>query len=139
MTTKLHAVCETQGLPVKFVLTPGQNADITHAAAFLPAFPTGSQLLADKGYDSDAFIEALQCQQVIPQIPPRKNRDEQRPYDKAIYKHRNKIERLFLSLKRFRSIATRYAKRSVCFMAFVALASAALWIKHSLQKRLNTT
>lgn len=45
-------------------------------------------------------------------IPPRRNRKVQRPYDKAIYKVRHLVENAFLLLKRWRSVATRYAKKT---------------------------
>ena len=48
---------------------------------------------------------------MLPQIPPRKNRKEQRPYDKDRYKLRHLVENAFLHLKRWRGIATRYAKK----------------------------
>ena len=45
-------------------------------------------------------------------IPPRKNRTTQRPYDEDLYKLRHLVENAFLHLKRWRGIATRYAKRA---------------------------
>ncbi len=59
-------------------------------------------------------------------IPPRSNRKQQREYDKALYKLRNRIERCFSKLKQFRRFATRYEKSKDCFQALVALACA--WI-----------
>ena len=43
-------------------------------------------LLADKGYDSDAIIKQAKDRGMDPVIPPKKNRIEQRPYDKELYK-----------------------------------------------------
>jgi len=54
-----------------------------------------------------------------PVIPPKKNRKEQRVYDKYLYKLRHLAENCFLSLKRWRGIATRYAKTSDDFIAAV--------------------
>ena len=54
-----------------------------------------------------------------PVIPPKKNRKEQRDYDKYLYKLRHLVENCFLSLKRWRGIATRYAKTSDAFIAAV--------------------
>ncbi|ARW15277.1 hypothetical protein S101446_00136 [Komagataeibacter europaeus] len=31
MTTKIHAICDVLGNPVKLALTPGQDADISQA------------------------------------------------------------------------------------------------------------
>ena len=54
-------------------------------------------------------------------IPPKKDRKEQRAYDKHIYRHRHLVENAFLHLKRWRSIATRYAKNSTSFLAAVQI------------------
>ena len=40
-------------MPLEIVLSPGQDADITHAAALLGDHEPGA-VLGDKGYDSDA-------------------------------------------------------------------------------------
>ncbi len=55
-------------------------------------------------------------------ILPRKNRKEQREYNKDIYKNRNQIERFFNRLKQFRRIATRYDKLLFSFLLLVQLA-----------------
>ena len=43
-------------------------------------------------------------------IPPRRNRNEVRDYDRELYKERNLVERLFQKLKQFRRIATSYER-----------------------------
>jgi len=60
-------------------------------------------------------------------IPPKKNRKEQRPYDKEIYTLRHLVENAFLHLKRWRGIATRYAKNATSFLAAVQIRCLALW------------
>lgn len=45
-----------------------------------------------------------------PVIPSQKNRKESRQYDKYLYRLRHLVENCFLALKRWRGIATRYAK-----------------------------
>ena len=67
-------------------------------------------LLADKGYDSDGFIEHLEVRRIKPVIPPRTNRKRPRECDFALYCGRNLVERLFNIIKHFRAIATRYEK-----------------------------
>ena len=49
----------------------------------------------------------------------KKNRKEQRDYDKYLYKLRCLVENYFLSLKHWRGIATHYAKTSDAFIAVV--------------------
>ncbi len=85
-------------------------------------------LLADKGYDSDAIVAKAQAQGAQAVIPPRKNRKEPRTYDKAIYKLRHLVENAFLHLKRWRGIATRYAKSVASFAAAVQIRCLALWL-----------
>ena len=88
---------------------------------------TAQHLLADKGYDSDAVVEQAQAQGMAAEIPPRKNRKVLRDYDKAIYKLRHLVENAFLHLKRWRGIATRYAKNTASFLAAVHIRCIALW------------
>ena len=68
-------------------------------------------VIADKGYDSDKIVEQVEkTMQAQAAIPTRSNRKQQRDYDKALYKLRNRIERCFSKLKQFRRFATRYEK-----------------------------
>jgi len=85
--------------------------------------------LADKGYDTDELVAAIHDMKAIPVIPPRKNRKDQRYYDKTIYKERNLVERTFGKLKQFRRLATRYDRKSENFLAFIYLASINCWVK----------
>ncbi|MBC3886688.1 transposase [Undibacterium sp. FT31W] len=60
--------------------------------------------LADKGYDSNAFVSFMQEQQMRAVIPPTRNRTERREYDESLYKDRNLVERFFSRIKHFRRI-----------------------------------
>ena len=86
-------------------------------------------LLADKGYDSNAILEKAMAQGMQPVIPPRKNRLDQREYDKELYTLRHLVENAFLHLKRWRGIATRYAKNSASFLAAIHIRCIDLWSK----------
>ena len=88
---------------------------------------TAEHLLADKGYDSDALLAQAKSQGMKPVIPPKKNRTVHRPYDEHLYKLRHLVENAFLHLKRWRGIATRYAKNSASFLAAVQIRCLALW------------
>jgi transposase len=85
-------------------------------------------VLADKGYDSDDFRQALLLRGILPVIPPRSNRIEPIACDYRRYKDRNRIERLFNRIKQFRRIATRYDKTALSFLGFLHLAAAKLWL-----------
>jgi len=81
-------------------------------------------LLADKAYDTNAILERAEKQGVTVVIPPKKNRLIQREYDTDIYKYRHIVENIFADLKRWRGIATRYAKHSNSYLAAVQIACA---------------
>ncbi len=85
-------------------------------------------LLGDKGYDSDAIVAKVKAQGATAVIPPRKNRKQPREYDKDIYKLRHLVENAFLHLKRWRGIATRYAKNLSSFVAAVQIRCLVLWL-----------
>ena len=85
-------------------------------------------LLADKGYDSDAIRDELAVHGIKAVIPSRANRRLPRAFDRDAYKDRNRIERMFNKLKNWRRVATRYDKTASSFMAFIAIASAKIWM-----------
>jgi transposase len=76
-------------------------------------------VIADKGYDSDAFIAAIQAAGAQAVIPSRKNRRAPRAYDRHAYRERHLIECLFNRLKQFRRIATRYEKLARNFLSML--------------------
>jgi len=86
-------------------------------------------LLGDRGYDVNAIIEAAIKAGIKVVIPPKKNRKDQREYDKYLYKLRHLVENAFLQLKGWRGIATRYAKKSRCFLAAVQIRSMFMWLR----------
>ena len=71
-------------------------------------------LLADRAYDTDEIIALAQEAGMETVIPPKKNRKVQREYDEYLYRLRHLVENAFLRLKRWRGIATRYAKLRTC-------------------------
>ena len=54
LSIKIHACVDALGNPLRLILTGGQVADVTQAEALIEAIPTNA-VIADKGYDSDAF------------------------------------------------------------------------------------
>lgn len=124
-STKIHALCDALGNPLKFILTPGQTSDFTQALTLLEG-KTTTAILADKGYDADYIINAAIDMNAVVIIPPKSHRKVLREYDKDIYKERNLIERMFNKLKHFRRVATRYDKLAQSFLSFVYIAATAL-------------
>jgi transposase len=113
-------------MPVRAIITQGTTADCTQASRLIEGL-TAEALLADKGYDTDAILEQARKQGMQPVIPPKKNRKIQREYDEELYKLRHLVENAFLHLKRWRGIATRYAKNTASFLAAVHIRCIALW------------
>jgi transposase len=107
------------GNPTGFFLTGGQASDLAGADALLAdiAAPT---VIADRGYDADARVLApLRDADKAAVIPPKRNRKEQRDYDRDLYAARHLIENFFCKLKQFRGIATRYDKTTRNFLAAI--------------------
>ena len=115
------------GNPLRFRLTGGQVADIEQAQALIKGFHTQA-VIGDKGYDADALVACIEASGAQAVIPPRKNRNEQRPYDHDLYKERNLVERFFNRLKQFRRIATRYEKLTCNFASMINLVFTYLWL-----------
>lgn len=114
-------------MPVRALVTQGTDADCTQAGRLIAGI-RADWLIADKGYDSSAILEDARKKGMKPVIPPRKNRKDQRRYDNDLYKIRHLVENAFLHLKRWRGIATRYAKNTASFLAAVHIRCIALWL-----------
>ncbi len=115
-------------MPVRMAVTSGTVADCTKACSLIEGIDA-EYLLADKGYDSDAFVEKVEENGSTAVIPPRKNRKKQRDYDKYLYKLRHLVENAFQVLKQWRGVATRYAKNTASFLAAVHIRCIAIWAK----------
>lgn len=127
-TTKIHAVVDALGNPLKFTLSPGQNHDVTQAPQMLKDFE-GIQILADKGYDSAELIEQLEAQKCVAIIPSRSNAKNPRTYDKHVYKERHMIECFFGKIKHFRHIFSRFDKAAQAFLGFLNFVGALIWLR----------
>jgi len=115
--------------PWVFVLTPGNTADCTVAETCVSLLPGVTELVADKGYDTDAFRSFLKENRIKPVIPGKSNRNKRIRYDKQAYKDRNVVERCFCRLKDWRRIATRYDKLARNFLSALCLvAMLAYWL-----------
>ncbi len=113
---------------MKLVLTPGQAADVTQAETLIRDVPF-EVVIADRGYDSQAVVEAVETGGGEAVIPSRKNRKVQRAYDRERYKDRNLVERFWAKMKRYRRVATRYEKTARNFLAVIHVASIMLLLQ----------
>jgi transposase len=106
-SSKVHAKVDSFGMPLKFIVTAGQEHDMKQAET-LAGDDECEMLLADRGYDSDDFRKVLQDKGIQPVIPGKKNRKTKIEYDEHTYKERNAVERFFARMKEFRRLATRF-------------------------------
>ena len=110
---------------VTFSLSAGQSGDGPQGRKLLATLGSTARevhLLMDKAYEGDATRKLAVQMGYIPVVPPKSNRKNSWDYDKELYKQRNQVERLFLRIKRFRRIFTRYDKLDIMFISFIFLA-----------------
>ena len=79
-------------------------------------------LLMDAAYEDNATRELAQRLGFVPVVPPNPQRRQPWPLDKALYRRRNEVERLFRRVKAWRRVFTRYDKTDVMFAAFITAA-----------------
>ncbi|WP_434137015.1 transposase [Pseudomonas luteola] len=82
---------------------------------------------ADKGYDSEALRQCCDRFRIKPSIPLRQmhrhtSTGPPRLFDRATFRKRNVIERLFNWIKEHRRIATRFEKLTSSFKSMISLA-----------------
>ena len=108
-STKLHLLCDVEGHPLSFYLTPGQTHESTVADVLLETadnhlfdlegipVPWPAALAGDKGYRADWIDTCLTNLGISPVIPSKsnENRDSRQvPFSGEMYRKRNIIERL---------------------------------------------
>ena len=84
--------------------------------------PRPIHLLMDRAYEGAATRHLAVELGYVPVVPPKQNRLAPWEYDRALYKRRNEIERLFRRLKGFRRLFSRFEKLDVMFLAFITFA-----------------
>jgi len=107
---------------ITFALSPGNAHDAPEGRALLAELgpmPEKLCLLMDRAYEGDETRQLVLDLCMVPVVPPKSNRIEPWEYDRALYKKRNEIERLFRRLKGFRRIFSRFEKLDVVFVAFL--------------------
>ena len=130
LTTKIHVVVDTQGLPLRFELSPGQRHDSQAAAALLEGrLPADSFVLGDKAYDAEWIRSMIEEQDAVPIIPDRSTATTPHAFSRILYRLRNRVERFFNRLKQFRRIATRYEKLAANYLAMIKIATIRIWLR----------
>ena len=107
-----HNVCSLSGQ----ASDAGEGRELLGDIGPLPA---PLYLILDQAYEDNQTLQLALDFGYLPVIPPRHNRLRPWQYDKALYRKRNEIERLFRRLKGFRRIFSRFDKLDVVFLAFL--------------------
>src|ERR1700690_2968183 len=127
LTTKIHALVDSLGRPLHIHLRGGNIPDAPEAPTLIAA-AQGKSFIADKGYDSNAVVDAIQQRGMKVVIPPKSNRNDKRKFSRKLYRTRHFVENFFCKIKRYRRVATRYDKTSTNFLGFVLFAALRLWL-----------
>jgi len=132
--TKVHLISSGCGIPLAFVLTPGQQHESTVFETLLSAVPFGAKrkplaLAGDKAYSSNAIRRTIAKHKMKDVIPTKSNEKRNPRFSKSTYKRRNIVERVFGWLKENRRIATRYDKQSLNYLAFLKIASVRMMLE----------
>lgn len=121
------------------VLTPGQRHE---APVFPQLMATGAvkrggpgrpkrrpqRVIGDKGYSSGKIRQYARQHGMRITIPRKQNERRTGPFDRTLYRLRNRIERLINRCKQFRRLATRYEKRAANYQAMWLIAGILLWL-----------
>jgi transposase len=84
--------------------------------------PSGCHLIMDRAYEGDETRQLALHLGFVPVVPPRTSRLLPWQFNRALYRRRNEIERLFRRLKGFRRIFSRFDKLDVMFTGFLLFA-----------------
>jgi transposase len=128
LTTKIHALVDADGRPVRLELTPGQAGDAPIAAALLENLAPGAILITDRAYDTNAIRNLAAERGAWANIPPRSIRKGSFAFSTWVYRQRNLVERFFNQVKQFRGLATRYDRNPENYLAALKLAAVRIWL-----------
>jgi transposase len=125
-STKVHAVVDALGNPVRLVLSPGQTHEMKVASEVLSNV-ANAYVIGDSAYSARSLVDELEakgCTVVVGNNPTHRPR----AIDTHLYRERHLVEHFFQKIKRFRRIAMRFEKLARNFLAFLYLASALVWL-----------
>ncbi len=132
--TKIHLACDKNGVPLSAVITGGQVHDSTQVEPVLnkirvPRKGRGrpktkpAKVAADKAYSMPRIRRYLIARAIKSVIPRKSNQQDGRArFEKAVYRHRNIVERLVGWLKESRRIGTRFEKLAINYLGMLHLA-----------------
>jgi transposase len=110
---------------ITFSLSPGQAHDAPEGRRLLQTLPprgSGLYLVMDRAYEGEETRQLALELGFVPVVPPKQTRILPWDYNRAMYRRRNEIERLFRRLKGFRRVFSRFDKLDVMFLGFIYFA-----------------
>ncbi len=126
LTSKIVVTAADESTAIAVDVRPGQANDAPLLEPMLRRMTSRvkhvGQVVGDKAFDGGPQRRAIAAIGASAVIPARANRIEPEPLDRAAYRERNRVERLFAKLKEFRRVATRYEKLKVTFLGMIHLA-----------------
>ena len=122
-STQVHVSVDSLGNPLRFILTGGQQHDITQAKGLIDGY-AGEYVLADKGYDSQGFRQHILERGMTPVIPPRSNRKQPCDYDLHLYRERHLVECCINKIKHYRRILRSWTPDTLASFISLPLSSA---------------
>jgi transposase len=139
-STKAYLRAADETHLMTFVLSPGQRHE---ALGFEPLMAGGAvkrpgqgrpkhrtgRVVGDKAYSSRKIRGYLWDQGIRLTIPHKSNEHRSGPFDRAVYRLREQVERLINRLKQNRRIATRYEKCAANYRAMWLIAAILLWLE----------
>ena len=127
-STKIHLATDALGNALRFLLTGGQRNDITQAEVLVKDL-CAEYVIADKGYDCEAFVRHLKERDSEAVIPSRATNKVQREIDAHLYKERHLIENQIGKLKHFRRVFSRFDKLAKNYLSFIYFAGTIIWLR----------
>jgi transposase len=127
--TKIMALTDVRGLPVKLSLIEGQAYEGNHVVELLDK-PRGLLVVGDKGFDSDKLRSQLEELRARHCFPSKSNRRKKRKLNKKLYRQRYRVENFFCRLKRWGCSSTRRDKLARHFLSLIQFASVIDWLRY---------
>jgi len=108
-TTKIHAVVDSKGRPLSFMVTGGQVHDNQVVEEILSTLRSPLAVTADKAYDSEKVRQLIKDEDALPVIPNRCTDTKKAYCPKRFYRRQHKNRKLLLPHQRL--AADRHALR----------------------------
>jgi transposase len=126
--SKLHALTDGEGRPLRFLLTGGNVADCRAADVLLDDLAPRTIVLAHKAYDSNAIRDLIERKGAVPNIPSKRTARKAASRARSTKTKRGGAHVLPpQGLSPRRRVATRYDKLATNLLGAIYLVAAVTW------------